>query len=95
MSGTVQVVKRDRLRNVVKGIEWEQNMSPQQLDELYNELFPYSQVSIDVKQAHIQAIEEQLKGESGEVEADSKSLENRIETPPTISTSDSGLEKQC
>ena len=94
MSGTVQVVKRDRLRNVVKGIEWGQNLSSQQLDKLYNELFPYSQVSMDVKQAHIQAIEEQLKGESGEVEVDSKPVENRIETPLATRTPGFGLEKQ-
>lgn len=61
MQGAIQVVKLEYLPNIVTRINWGTQMSKQQIDALFDQLYEYSQVSEDVKKKHIADIQERLR----------------------------------
>ncbi len=61
MQGAIQVVKLAYLPNIVTRINWGAQLSKQRIDELFDQLYAYSQVSDDVKKKHISDIQERLK----------------------------------
>ncbi len=61
MSGAIQVVKLGYVSNIVTGINWGMPLTGEQIEALYKKLYPYSQVTDDVKAAHIAELQAKLQ----------------------------------
>ena len=61
MAGAIQVVKLSYVTNIVTRMNWGAALSGERIEELYQRLYPYSQVTDDVKAAHIADIQAQLQ----------------------------------
>lgn len=90
MSGAIQVVKRSYLKNIVTGLNWGAPLSIVTINELYEKLYPYTQVSDAVKEAHIAEIQERLRETSSEQAK--KRAETRVIPPASALTTASATQ---
>jgi hypothetical protein len=60
-SNNIYVIKRGRLKRTVREIDTRMGkvLSQEEMDEIYRKLYPYTQVSENVKEQHIQRIQQQ------------------------------------
>lgn len=82
-SQDVAVIKRNRVNKTVSIIDSKTTimLTPDKVTELYKKLYPYSQTSMDVRQAHIESINSriQLNDQEKEVIPNLSNIENNKE----------------
>ena len=80
-SGDISVVKRDALPQIVREIDDRVGirLDDNRINQIYEKLYPYTQVSDAVKEEHINAIEQNYKPESEKVFDNSNSFSERVE----------------
>lgn len=82
-SQDVVVIKRDRVYKTVSIIDsgTTASLTPDQVTKLYEKLYPYSQTSVDIRQAHIDSINSRIgqNEQEKEVIPNQSDIENNIE----------------
>ena len=82
-SQDVSVIKRDRVYKTVSSIDSKATamLTSDRVTELYEKLYPYSQTSMDVRQAHIDSIKSRIwqNDQEKEVISNQSDIENNIE----------------
>lgn len=82
-SQDVAVIKRDRVNKTVSIIDSKTTtmLTSDRVTELYEKLYPYSQTSMDVRQAHIDSINSRVRqnDQEKEVISDQPDIENNVE----------------
>lgn len=63
MSGSIQVIQLANLPNVINGIQWNTSLTESTITALYDKLFAYTQVSKDIKEAHVAELQLKLQKE--------------------------------
>ena len=61
MAGAIQVVRLGNVLNVVEGLNWGTHLTKERIDELFEKLYPYSQITDDVKALHVAEIQKKLR----------------------------------
>ena len=82
-SSDIYVIKRDAVQRTVKSIHQKENvlMSQGQVDEIYAKLYPFTQVTDEAKQKHIQDITVAHAGPE-RILSDEQCIPDRIEDDP-------------
>lgn len=87
MQGDVHIVKLGYLPGIVSGIRWTAPLSADQIGKLYAMLLPYSQVSKDIKNAHVA----QLRAELNQAEAKPVNAEQGASQAPAATVPDGNI----